>query len=443
MIIKKYLVNTVEEVEALIDQDLGPNAVILTSKQIKYKGIKSLFFKDKFEVVAAVEDQDMQNYKEYGIAPAYKMKSDVETEPYIQSVDVDNPESKKFSSGQTFSELIEPRRGGIPGTYLDPRFNRKLASEEMQASAAFPKMSDLKRSQKFLPSENLKKAAVRIIDRFRPSSSNSMEKEELENITTKKYQEVLLFLLSRGLSHSNATQVVDRLCAHFREFPPEEKLLGLLRKEIAGLISVSGPIFLTKGKQTKAAFVGLSGTGKTSALISLAVQYLEEAGRKVAIISYAPNKRGEQEQLRALCSQFSLPYSLVFTNDEWQRALIHHEQADLLLIDTPGCSFQSDDQALSIWQELNRIEQLQTYLIISANAKDSDAINLIRHLSGLEIAGLIFTKLDETTSRGILINISKQMELPLAYLTVGPGIPGDFRIADPDVVARYILEGVS
>ena len=58
MIIKKYIVKALSEVDALIRRDLGPNAVILTVRKIKHKGLASMFFSEELEVVAAADDHE-------------------------------------------------------------------------------------------------------------------------------------------------------------------------------------------------------------------------------------------------------------------------------------------------------------------------------------------------------------------------------------------------
>lgn len=63
MIIKKYIAHNIDEIQDIINLEMGPNAVILTSRQIRYKGWRALFFQNKVEVVAAIEEEDYQTYQ--------------------------------------------------------------------------------------------------------------------------------------------------------------------------------------------------------------------------------------------------------------------------------------------------------------------------------------------------------------------------------------------
>ena len=54
---------------------------------------------------------------------------------------------------------------------------------------------------------------------------------------------------------------------------------------------------------------------------------------------------------------------------------------------------------------------------------------------------LVFTKLDETTSYGSLLNVVTDTGLPVSYLTDGQMVPEDLAVADPDRLARLVLRG--
>lgn len=75
MIIKKYKANTIEEAQKKIEEDLGPDAIILTSRLLKEKGIKGLFSTEQVEVTAAIEESDLESYKQS--KPTSEVKSPV------------------------------------------------------------------------------------------------------------------------------------------------------------------------------------------------------------------------------------------------------------------------------------------------------------------------------------------------------------------------------
>ncbi|MHA6251278.1 flagellar biosynthesis protein FlhF [Oceanobacillus sp. CAU 1775] len=60
MKIKKYKANTMPEALEVIREDLGPDAVILHSKEVKKNGLFGFFGKKKIEVIAALDPQPIQ-----------------------------------------------------------------------------------------------------------------------------------------------------------------------------------------------------------------------------------------------------------------------------------------------------------------------------------------------------------------------------------------------
>ena len=57
MIIKRYIVNSMNEAMTRIRYELGMDAVIISQRKIRKPGIKGLFSKKIIEVTAAVENE--------------------------------------------------------------------------------------------------------------------------------------------------------------------------------------------------------------------------------------------------------------------------------------------------------------------------------------------------------------------------------------------------
>ena len=54
---------------------------------------------------------------------------------------------------------------------------------------------------------------------------------------------------------------------------------------------------------------------------------------------------------------------------------------------------------------------------------------------------LIFTKLDETSAYGNILNMKLKTELSLSYATYGQDVPDDISIMDPQMIAKQLLGG--
>jgi flagellar biosynthesis protein FlhF len=52
---------------------------------------------------------------------------------------------------------------------------------------------------------------------------------------------------------------------------------------------------------------------------------------------------------------------------------------------------------------------------------------------------IIFTKLDEATGLGAIYDVIDEVGKPVSYLTVGQNVPNDIEDANPERIARLIL----
>ena len=54
---------------------------------------------------------------------------------------------------------------------------------------------------------------------------------------------------------------------------------------------------------------------------------------------------------------------------------------------------------------------------------------------------IIFTKLDETSSAGVMLNMRVETKCPLSYVTTGQNVPDDIDEIDAQKVAKQLLGG--
>lgn len=445
MKMKKYIVKSLSEVDALIRRDLGPNAVILTVRKIKPKGISSVFFSDQLEVVAAVEEQtkDIGNTREW------------ESSKQALAEIHDGPEEKSLTG---LKEPAQYETSTVPGTYLDPRFNRKQvvetanetivpgvkeASETIKDSFIPPSQTEdemLLNKQFFSELDDIKRVSKSLVSQFAfttetsnaaPADANWETVLNLEN-ESRAYQYLMPCLLSKGLEPSFAETVAKSCQARYgvglwSKGTEDEAFLECLAKEIAERIPVAGPLLIAKGVPTCMGIVGPSGIGKTTALLKIAYQYTTEAHKNAAIIAI------DLEDLGNNLKHTGLPVAYVHNKQEWEEALANFQDQDLILVDLPP-------QLMEEWAESLQGE-LQVQLALPAGIKTADAQRWVSYYSPLSPKALLITKTDETTSLGPIPTLCEISGLPLSYLTSGPKVASDLQIADPKALAKAIVQG--
>ena len=62
-----------------------------------------------------------------------------------------------------------------------------------------------------------------------------------------------------------------------------------------------------------------------------------------------------------------------------------------------------------------------------------------RRFSAARVDRIIFSKLDETSSYGTLLNVADRTGIPLSYLTTGQKVPEDLEIAEGGKLASLIV----
>ena len=82
---------------------------------------------------------------------------------------------------------------------------------------------------------------------------------------------------------------------------------------------------------------------------------------------------------------------------------------------------------------------MERHLVLSATTKERDAAEIIEKFAVCDPTRVIFTKTDETSSVGLILNLLAKRELPLSYFTTGQSVPDDIVPAGPAELAAVLL----
>ena len=83
----------------------------------------------------------------------------------------------------------------------------------------------------------------------------------------------------------------------------------------------------------------------------------------------------------------------------------------------------------------------EVYLVLSATTKYRDLISIADSYKTIADYKLIFTKLDETTTLGNLLNLKLYTGAPLSYVTYGQNVPDDIEEFNPQSTVKKLLGG--
>ncbi len=391
MRIKTYLVDTLSEAVERIKRDLGPEAVILSTRRPQ----NANWWKPgqpKLEVTAALD------HGQDAVAP--------QTDQTIQYFN------------RVTEDKIEPLR-------------QEMALLKQVLGDRLGEGSEIKASIKksVHQSETAKKITTQGNSETYSDSPKLMDDQSEELVALSRellwhYMDpnVVQALVEESMTQANEGLDLKEWVAEWivRNLPPV----------------MSESQFLSEKKAV--AFVGPTGAGKTTSLVKLASHLVLEKKMKIAFITLDHYKVGGEEHLRHYAGILGVPCTLAKNTAELKRALRRFEGMDLVLVDTCGRS-PNDMEGLAWLASLIEESKIETVMVVPANLRGDDLNRIIASYSLLDPFSLIMTKLDETSQYGSLFNASFSMDTPLAYFAMGQNVPEDFESASIERVLDCLL----
>jgi flagellar biosynthesis protein FlhF len=180
------------------------------------------------------------------------------------------------------------------------------------------------------------------------------------------------------------------------------------------------------------ALMGPTGVGKTTTTAKLAARCVMRFGAdKLALVTTDSYRIGAYEQLRIYGQILHVPVYAVKDAADLHLVLQDLREKHMVLIDTVGMS-QRDravpEQIAMLGQSPRPVKKL---LLLNATSH-GDTLNEVVHAyrQGNELAGCIFTKVDEATHPGALIDTVIRHRLPVHYISSGQKVPENLMQAD-------------
>lgn len=107
------------------------------------------------------------------------------------------------------------------------------------------------------------------------------------------------------------------------------------------------------------------------------------------------------------------------------------EPGAIQVVDLPGLDWQEPNQVAELQRCITQLPEPQVHLVLNAAYEVPIWLAQIRALASLPIADLTFSHLDEQPHWGKLWNAVLGTQLPLAFLSAGQNVPGQWRAATP------------
>jgi len=385
MKIKTFYAKTMAEALQEIKSSLGPDALLVSTKEIARRS--GVWGKSSgFEVVAASDSSD--------------------------DVDVFSPSAE---GNQEAASLYLP----------DPAQTQDLAkdlSSEIYSPATLAKKAS---------SVSTKIAGgKRIHFETTPGISGDIaEEKECQfkgRITLGMYQDLIQSGVDEQLARKLLSSALNSLSGGQRR--SRTALIRSLCQAILDCISLPSNNNGVPEKRV-VAFIGPAGVGKTTSLAKLAAHLALQKNKKVVLMTLDGCRIGAVEQLRCYAGLMGVPFRFVDDVSDLPQAIEENNQRDYILIDTAGRGPRELPGMQRLADYLKRSEQIERHLVLSASTKPTDMRRIMDQFEICRPDHLVFTKLDETSSAGPILNELVRTRKCFSYYTDGQRIPDDLHTA--------------
>lgn len=399
MKIKRYLVKEMQEAIRLIKQELGPEAVIVSSYKVPAKGLLGLFSPRLLEITAVLDDNPEINYT---VGPPAQMA--VTAGGYHREI----APSREL-------ERVLPGSGFVSQDAKDGLFSDRASNWSI--------IEDMDEDEGDRDRINQGATNSRMIAGPNGGPGSRWRKTLLGMDIGEDIVELLLATVGGSKNGSN-----------------DQDVYFSLLKQITNLLE---PAYSAKSCPRILTFIGPPGCGKTTTLAKLATRFKIFENKKIALAGISNYRIGGFDQLQAYGNFLDVPVEVVMTPEELVKILGDHADKDLILIDTDGRSAWDAGKVLELKGFLNVLEEPHdNFLVLNASIKNRDLIKTAKEFQRVGFTKLIFTRVGETETHGSILNLVVKTGAPVAYMANGQKIPDDIGDANPKIIAKLLFRGV-
>lgn len=395
-----------QEAMLKVKMELGNEAVILQTKKRRQKGFWNYFKKPFIELVVAIDDfsaKKTQALKEKEMAKEVKREDE-----------------------KSLKQTQEPE-GSLK------------AEEKTQKLDATPKMQQLEDKI-----QNMEGLIQKVLGEMKKLEEGKVA-EGVKGDPTRTIVKNLFYnnLIKNDVEPEIAEKIMKEVLGKMGESTNVSQAAGIIYGILASLLGSPQTIQLKEDKKpTVVVFVGPTGVGKTTTLAKIAADYALNQKKKVGLITADTYRIAAVDQLKTYADILGLPVSVIYSASEVKEAIEKFADKDIVLIDTAGRSVKEKEQ----FDELGKLVEFSTadevYLVLSSTTSASNCKEILKHYEFLKNYKLIFTKLDETSILGVILNTKVSTNRSLSYLTTGQSVPDDIEIADSQKLTKNLLGSI-
>jgi flagellar biosynthesis protein FlhF len=421
MQVKVYEAQDMRSAIEKVKKELGPDAMILSSRNI-YKTKLGVLGKPWIEVIAAV-DTSMKPEKEDTKTEDNPFRNATGTEIVQETPEKTDP----YQNMGLFEDILKKTQEVSRNQkYLNR--DEYILDELKQMRQTFQglsrEISDIKgqwKKQMFSSHPNCNHQDFALIN----SEKKFAEQLGQLGIGPETMHVLIGMIRKKSANFDNTTYKKQR---------------HILQQVVAEVINIENPLAVPWNGQKRISFIGPTGVGKTTTIAKVAANFLLNGGKNVALATIDNYRIAAAEQLKIYGQIMNVPVETAKSPQQLQNIFNRHQDKDLILLDTAGRSPKDELSLKELAAFLDPTLKIENHLVVSATTRERDLNSIIHRFQSLKLQGLVFTKLDECDLLGSILNVHLRVGYPVSFLTNGQKVPEDLLLPEPQQLAKMILQ---
>ncbi|MDR1873507.1 MAG: flagellar biosynthesis protein FlhF [Synergistaceae bacterium] len=448
----------------LASERLGKDAVILSTRKVRMGGFLGFFQKNVLMVSAGIlqDDSKEEKAKDKGKDDAVARERLVAFQKLLEFKQAAETSNGLSGSAVAAEQLSARQKGVQDGAKIiySPQGIRREAQEFDSVHLSREGLETVSRQE--MPTEDKENRKLREeveelsrrldtvlshLDRTRKSS------DSMDFVGSRTFEAGLpgvLTTMSRNYGEIESDEFCRKLIASEVEADYARRLVEEYRmkegrepfeKWLASRIHCASSLPGDAMGGRKVMLLGPTGVGKTTTIAKLAAIQALWKHRNVLLLTSDTYRIAAVDQLRTYARILGVPIEVIFEAENFAGILETHANAELILLDTAGRG-PRDRKNLEAFETLyNVFKPDAVHLVLAANMKYRDMLDVVERMSIVPVSHVIFTKLDETISYGALFSVLPVLDRPISFFTTGQNVPNDIEVASGARLAELLLGG--
>lgn len=436
MVIKKFQGKTEAEATENAKKELGNAVVIMNVRNVKKKGLAGIFSSPLVEVTVALEEE---NEKQPAKAPAMTA---------LEQLAARQKEINEKRAAQAISS--------VSATATSAAVNRETAPNASVQNDIFGGLTGIVDDTPAKPRADviekldsletlLKNRLEGTDDRQGPDAGALSDDKDEDSGEQMRFTKLLYNMMVDNEVHEKyAGAIIEEAEKTNKPGMPFDYMLTNIYQKM--ILKFGNPTVITPATRGPKVvyFVGPTGVGKTTTIAKIASKLCVEEKKKVALLTADTYRIAAAEQLHTYANILEVPFRIIYSPSEVEQAIEDYHDYDYILVDTAGHSHHNEEQRANtslMVHAVDEVAECEVYLVLSATTKYRDLISIADTYKEMTDYKIIFTKLDETTALGNLLNLRLYTGSELSYVTYGQNVPDDIDRFNPQTTVKSILGG--